>query len=139
MEYKRFKDTVIVRMDVNEEITEQVKAVALAENIKLAEINALGAIKELTVGVFNVGEQKYYQSIFSGFFEITSLHGSISTMNGEFYSHLHITAADSAEHVVGGHLNRAVVGATCEMFIRVIDGSVERVKDPAVGINIFKF
>ena len=139
MEYRRFGDTVIVRMDVNEEITEQVKAVALAENIKLAEINALGAVKELTVGVFNVAEQKYYQSSYSGMFEITSLHGSINTMNGEFYSHLHITAADATDHVVGGHLNRAVIAATCEMFIRIIDGAVDRVKDESVGINIFKF
>ena len=36
MEYKRFGNTVVVRMDKGEEIVEQVKQVALKENIKLA-------------------------------------------------------------------------------------------------------
>ena len=43
MEYKRFGNTVVVRMDKGEEIVEQVKQVALRENIKLAQVSALGA------------------------------------------------------------------------------------------------
>ena len=34
MEYKRFGNTVVVRMDKGEEIVEQVKQVALKENIR---------------------------------------------------------------------------------------------------------
>ena len=39
----------------------------------------------------------------------------------------------------GGHLNRAVVSATCEMVITVIDGKVDRVYDEETGLNVFKF
>ena len=41
--------------------------------------------------------------------------------------------------VFGGHLKRAVVSATCEMVITVIDGKVDRVYDEEIGLNVFKF
>ena len=43
MDYKRFDDTILVRMDRGEEILEQVKAVALKEQVTLASVQALGA------------------------------------------------------------------------------------------------
>ena len=39
----------------------------------------------------------------------------------------------------GGHLNSAVVSATCVMVITVIDGKVDRVYDEETGLNVFKF
>lgn len=41
--------------------------------------------------------------------------------------------------VFGGHLNRAVVSATCEMVVEVLDGTVDRQYDPVTGLNLFKF
>lgn len=139
MEYKRFDNSIVVRMDKGEEILEKLKEVALKENIKLANINALGAVNDFTVGVYKVDEKKYYSNEFKGSFEIVSLTGTINTMNGEYYSHLHMSAGDSEGKVFGGHLNRAVVSATCEMIINVIDGRVDRVFDNDTGLNIFKF
>ena len=60
-------------------------------------------------------------------------------MNGEFYTHLHMSAGDSEGKVFGGHLNKAVVSATCEMIINIIDGTVDRYKDDEIGLNLFKF
>lgn len=139
MEYKRFENTLVVRMDRGEEILETLKEVALKENIKLASISALGACDHFVAGVYNVSEQKYYKNEFNGAYEITSLVGNISTMNGEYYAHLHITCADDKARCVGGHLNEARISATCEMFINVIDACVDRKKDEVTGLNIFKF
>ena len=52
MKYKKFENTIIARIDKGEDIVEQVKNIALKENIKLASIQALGAINDFTVGVF---------------------------------------------------------------------------------------
>ena len=139
MDYRRFGDTLIVRIDKNEEITEQVRVVAERENIKLASVEALGAVNDFTVGVFNTAEKKYYANHFEGAFEIVSLTGTISTKGGEFYLHLHMSAGDDKGAVFGGHLNRANVSATCEMVIRVLDGQVERRFDEDVGLNLFRF
>ena len=139
MEYRRFNNTIVLRIDKGEEVLEKIKEVALKENIKLANINALGAVGEFTVGVFKTQEKKYYSNEFKGDFEIVSLTGTINTMNGEFYSHLHMSAGDDKGQVFGGHLNKAIVSATCEMIINIIDGTVDREYNEEIGLNLFKF
>ena len=139
MEYRKFDNVIIARIDKGEEILEQLKAIAINENIKLASINALGAINDFTIGVYKIDEKKYYSNSFKGYYEITSLTGTINTMDGEYYAHLHMSVGNEKGEAFGGHLNRAVVSATCEMVITVIDGKVDRVYDEETGLNVFKF
>ena len=139
MDYRRFGKTIVMRIDRGEEVLTQLKAMALKENIQLASVRALGATNDFTVGVFKVEEKKYYANHFTGDFEIVSLTGTISTMNGEYYAHLHMSAGDEQGRVFGGHLNEAIISATCEMVVEVIDGQVERAHDADVGLNLFKF
>ena len=139
MEYKRFNDVVVACFDRGEEIIEQVLKIAREENIRLASVEALGAVDDFTVGVYKVDEKKYYSNHFEGAFEIVSLTGTISTKDGQIYQHLHMSAGDDKGAVFGGHLNRAVISATCEMVIRIIDGTVERRTDSATGLNLFHF
>ncbi len=139
MEYKRFGDTIFARLDRGEEILEQLKVLALQENIKLASVRGLGAVNEFTVGVFKTDRKQYDANSFTGYFEIVSLTGTITTMDGEYYAHLHMSAGNEKGEVFGGHLNRAMISATCELVIQVVDGTVERRFDPEIGLNVFKF
>ena len=92
MDYRRFGSKIVARIDKGEEILEKLKEIALKENIKLAGVSALGATNDFTVGVYKVDEKKYYSNEFKGNFEIVSLTGTVNTMNGEFYSHIHMSA-----------------------------------------------
>ena len=139
MDYKRFDNTVIARLDKGEEILEQLEIISRKENIKLASVSALGATNDITVGVFRTGEKKYYANTFTGDMEIVSLTGTVSTMGGKYYAHLHMSAGDVEGKVFGGHLNRAVISATCEMVITIIDGEVDRAFNETVGLNTFRF
>ena len=139
MDYRRFGDTLVIRLDPDEEIIENLRAIAEKEQIKLASVEALGAINDFTVGVFDTVEKKYYSNRFQGAYEIVSLTGTITTKDGAFYQHLHMSAGESSGAVFGGHLSRAIVSATCEMIVRVIDGRVERVLNPDIGLNLFRF
>ena len=139
MEYKRFDNTIIARIDKGEEVLEKIKEISLKENIKLASVRALGATNDFTVGVFKTDEKKYYSNEFKGNFEIVSLTGTINTMDGEFYTHIHMSVGNDKGEVFGGHLNRAVGSANCEMVINIIDGTVDRYFDEEIGLNLFKF
>ena len=139
MDYKRFPNAIVLRVDRGEEILEQLKAVCLKENVKLASVSGIGAINDLTSGVWDVERKEYYSNHFTGVYEVANLVGTITTMNGEYYAHIHISAGDSQGHMVGGHLNRAVVSATSEIVLHLIDGTVEREFDPGVGLNLLKF
>lgn len=139
MEYRRFGSTIVARIDRGEEILAAIRQIAEAESVRLASISALGATNDFTVGVYNVEEKQYHANEFRGNFEIVSLTGTINTMDGAFYAHLHMSAGDEKGQVFGGHLNRAVVSAVCEMVITVIDGVVDRRFDEGIGLNVFRF
>ena len=139
MEYRRFGNSIVARMDKGEEILAQIQEIAQQEHIRLASVTALGATNDFTVGVYKVDEKKYYANEFQGNFEIVSLTGTINTMDSEFYTHIHMSAGNDRGEVFGGHLNRAVVSATCEMVVDVLDGTVDRQYDPVTGLNLFKF
>lgn len=111
----------------------------IENSIALATVNALGAVGNFTVGVFKVEEKKYYANEFKGNYEIVSLTGTITTKDSEYYAHLHMSAGDAEGNVFGGHLNTAIVSATCEMVITLIDGRVKRKFNDEVGLNLFDF
>ena len=139
MEYKRFEDTVFLRVDPGEDIAEKVLETAKKENICLASVSGLGAVKEIEIGVFDYKEKKYYPRTITGVFEITSLVGTLTTKDGDPYLHLHISCGEMDGSVVGGHLNRAIVSATGEIVIRIINGTVNRSFSDEIGLNLFYF
>ena len=139
MEYRKFGDTYIVRMDPGEEILTQLKVFAEQEGVKLASVTALGAVKDFTVGVFDTGAKVYKSNRFQGVYEIVSLVGTINTMNDAFYCHLHMCAADQEGHAFGGHLNEAVISATCGLVVTCLPGRTDRVFSDEVGLNLISF
>ena len=139
MEYRKFGDTYIVRMDPGEEILTQLKVFAEQEGVKLASVTALGAVKDFTVGVFDTGAKVYKSNRFQGVYEIVSLVGTINTMNDAFYCHLHMCAADQEGHAFGGHLHEAVISATCELVVTCLPGRTDRVFSDQVGLNLISF
>jgi len=102
MEYRKFGDTYIVRMDRDEEILAQLKIFAEKEQVKLASVTALGAVKDFTIGVFDTSAKAYHSNRFQGVYEIVSLVGTINTKDGDFYCHLHMCAGDQEGRAPGG-------------------------------------
>ncbi len=139
MEYKRFGKNIVVRIDKGEDIVEKLIEIATFENINLASINALGAVGKFTIGLFNTKEKKYFSNTYEGDFEIVSLIGNITLKDGQIYHHMHMSVADKNNNVYGGHLNSAIVSATCEMIINIIDGCIERIFNDNIGLNLLKF
>ncbi len=110
-----------------------------------AEVKALGAVDDFNVGLFDVETKQYHTNRFQFPAEIVSLWGTVTTKDGKFYPHIHMSAADVHGSVFGGHLNNARVSATCEMVVDDIsEGSsngfvVERKLNEEVGLNLFEF
>ena len=139
MQYKKFGKTIVIRMDKGEEVVSSLKSICQKEDIKLASVSAIGAVNDITVGVFNPDTKQYKSNRFTGNFEIVSLSGTVTTMKGIPYIHLHMSVGDGNGKVFGGHLNDAKISATCEMVITLIEGEVEREYSEEIGLNLFKF
>ena len=138
MQYKRMKDTYAVRLDVGEEIMEALKKLAETEQIRAAEVKAIGAADRAVIGVFDLEAGDYRREELNRFMEITSLMGNITEMEGKPYIHLHAMLADQDHGIHGGHVIEMRIGLTCEMFVRVMEGAIEREHSDELGINLWK-
>lgn len=139
MEYAKADGVIVARLEVGEEIVACVREIAAREGVTFAEVSGIGAVKEFAVSVYDVAEKRYYDNAFSEPMELTSLLGTVTRMDGEPYVHLHATAGGGDGLVRGGHLKRAVIGATCELVLRTGGFTVGRRRDEATGLNVFRF
>ena len=139
MEYRKFGTKFVVRLEKGEEVVESIKTLCRENNIRLGTVSGIGAADKATIGLFEPATKKYHSRKLTGDMEITSLIGNISTQEGDVYLHLHATLAGSSNQVVGGHLNSAVISATGEIVIDVIDGNVDRKFSQEIGLNLFEF
>ena len=140
MEYCRFGDTYTVRLDKGEEIVTSLLMLQEKEQLSFASVQGLGATDAFTVGVFQTTEKKFIGTDYHGDHEIVSLAGSLDRKDGQCYAHLHMSAAESGTNqVVGGHLIRARISATAELFVRVLPGTAERRFDEETGLNLWNF
>ena len=140
MEYRKFGSTYILRIDRGEEILESITALCRKEKIYLGSISGIGAVGEVTLGVFNRERFAYESTTYTGDYEIASCSGTVTTKDGEPYLHIHMAAANAVkDECHGGRLNCAVVSLTGEFVIQQLEGTVEREYSPEVGLNLFKF
>ena len=83
MKYVKTGDVLAVRLDPGEEIIESVLKIAKDEDIRFAEISAIGAVGRAVFGLYDLEEQKYHSLTFVQPLELVSLNGNLSRKDGE--------------------------------------------------------
>ena len=131
MKYKRFGEDIVARLEVGEEVIAR-------EGVTFAEVSGIGAADDIAVSVYDVKAKKYFDNMFREPLEITSLSGTVTEMNGAPYIHIHATAGRADGTVIGGHLKRAVISATCELVLHTVYGRVPRFYDERTGLNLME-
>ena len=140
MEYRKFDQGYVLRLDPGEEIVASLTRLVEQENVQLGTVSALGAAGDVTIGIFNTREKQYYSQRYQGDYEISALVGNVTRREGKPYLHLHITIGNPVTgEVHAGHLTSAVISATLELFLQVWDGQVDRKFSDTVGLNLFEF
>ena len=140
MDYRKFEQGYVLRLDPGEEIVGSLTRLVEQESIQLASVSALGAANDVTIGIFNTVEKKYYSQRYHGDYEISALVGNVTRKEGEPYLHLHITIGNPVTgQVHAGHLSSATISATLELFLQVWDGQVGRKFSDTVGLNLLEF
>ena len=139
MQHRQFGNTVMLRSDPGEDILDNLKKLCEEKDIRLGRVEAIGGTDHAVLGVYDLSKKEYFPERIDEFMEIASLNGNITVMNGKPYIHLHATLADQRHGIHGGHVLEMRVAATCEMFITVFSGEVNRQKDGALEINRWAF
>ena len=139
VESKKIGNKYIIRIDKGEEIVSLLTEFCNERSIKLGKITAIGAVNEVEIGLFDPIKKEYHSKTIKGTFEILSVLGNITSNKDQPYLHMHITLSDSEYNAFGGHLNKAVVSATCEVIIEEMSGNLDRYFDENIGLNLFEF
>ena len=140
MEYRKFDQGYVLRLDPGEEIVSCLTRLVEQEDVQLGTVSALGAAGDVTIGIFNTREKQYYSKRYQGDYEISALVGNVTRKEGEPYLHLHITIGNPVTgEVHAGHLTAATISDTLELFLQVWDGQVGRKFSDQVGLNLFEF
>ena len=135
MEFRDLGDRYVVRLDPGEEIIGSLIGFCSENKIESGRVMGIGAIRQTRIGYINLESKDYIFRQFIGDYELTSLMGNISIVDGEVFIHLHITATDTDFNMIGGHLDSAIVSATAEIFIDVYNERFVRIFDPDTGLR----
>ncbi len=101
---------LLVSLFSGDDLVPLVKRICLEEGIKGAFVSAIGAADRIPIAAFNLETGKYDEVVKTGYHEITSIAGNVSTILDDennavdLMVHLHISFADTKGNVYGGHL-----------------------------------
>ena len=141
MEYRRFGNKIVARIDKGEEVCAKLLELAEREDIRLAGVYGLGASDDVTLGVFDTATKYYNKTVYNATdYEIGSVTGNLSRQGDKPYLHLHaVIGSPVMGECHAGHLNAATISATCELMIDVIDGEAGRKFSDEIGLNLYEF
>ncbi len=124
----------IIRLDAGEKIIASLLSLCERDGIGSGFFNGLGAVGEAELGHFNPATGDYSWTKLAGSYEIVSLYGNISVVDGKPFIHAHASLGDETFAVRGGHLREAVVSVTCEITLTRFKDDIGRKRDEATGL-----
>ena len=135
MKIKKENNKIFVVLDIGDEIMSSLKQLAKDENIPSASISGIGGIGDVTLGYFDLAQNKYLHKEFLGPKEAISLIGSITWFNNEPMAHLHVCLAGADYVPIAGHLVQGTITVTAELFLEVNQTRIERRPHEKLNFN----
>ena len=136
MKHKELNGVYILLLSHGEKIVESVTDFCRKNSIAAAQFNAVGALKEVEIGFYNLSTKTYKWKKAEAELEIDNITGNVAAFEGEPFVHAHATVSDNEMHAFGGHLKEALVGASCEVFLMPLQGRIERKYDEKTGLKL---
>jgi uncharacterized protein len=130
------KNNFAIRLKKEESLVDSVLQFCQKNNIDNATLNAIGALKDPVLTYYNLPAKKYQNKEFKGEYELASLTGNIALLDNKPLLHAHMVISDEKMNAFGGHLVRAQVAATVEIFMSKLPTAITRKKDTETNLNL---
>ncbi len=134
MQYGKTADSYLLRLDTDEDIVGAITRFADDRRIDSGVVWGIGSVHDAVLGYFDRASQQYLRRTIETDCEIVSLTGNIALKEGKAFPHIHVTLGTRDFQALAGHLFEGKVAATCELFVRVLPGIVQRKKDEGTGL-----
>ena len=144
MDYRRFGDTIYIRMDRGDEIIGAVLEICRKEQIRSATFSGIGGCSEAEIQTFLPETGTFETRTLRGMLELVSLSGNvIENDQRELCHHTHAVFSyrEGAEHrMAAGHMRSITVSYTAEIELRPVQGgTIHWQFDPETGTGFWSF
>lgn len=128
---------IVAKIEPNEDLFDAIKELIKKHKIKSGLINVIGALKQFTIGYFDIEKKKYNFKTFDEDIELISCMGNIAFKDNEPIIHLHVSVGKNDYSIIGGHLSQpSVVSITAEVYIYEINQTLTRANDPQFDLSL---
>lgn len=128
----------ILVLQKGEEVVQTITDYCVREKIHAAWLQGVGAAKHAQIGYYRDDTKEYVFKLEPGPFEVASMQGNVTTVDGNPFMHLHavLSRMDDGIGCIGAHVKAMVVAVTLEVLLTPIDVPVSRRYDEAIGLNL---
>ncbi len=130
---KRF----LLQLQHGEEVKAVLRDFAHKHDIGAGVFRGLGAAERSEMDFYHLPEQRHERLAVDEPTEVAVLLGNLTRgEDNEPIIHVHATLARCDGSTIGGHVEELVVGATLEIDLEVLPGTLSRQLDRAVGLRL---
>ena len=128
---------IVVKIEPDEDLIDSLKKIVSEYNIKSGLINCIGALKEFTIGYFDLEKGNYEMKTFNENVELVSCIGNISHKDEEPLIHVHATLGRRDYSLIGGHLGQpSIISITGEVYIYETNIKLHRELDKKFNLSL---
>lgn len=138
MEYQRFGNQYVLKLDPEEEVRASLTGFLEREDIRAGYFLAFGAFSRVKLRYFDYNVKFYRDHILDQQVEVVSLLGNIARVDGKPRIHMHAAVANSQIQTFSGDIAEGVVRPTLELFLTKFEGELRRTKDPETGLELLE-
>ena len=125
MKFKKISNGYIIELKKGEEVIESLTAFCVDNNINSGAIAGVGGTDNVSIKYYDLETRTYITKNFSGKnYEILSLNGNVSLVDGKHFFHIHIVLGDSDFNAFGGHLGSCNIGIIAEITLTLTSDEI---------------
>jgi predicted DNA-binding protein with PD1-like motif len=128
--------TFAVVLDKRDDVTEGLLRFAAQHKVTGAQLSAIGALEQVTLGYFDRDRKDYAHIEIREQVEVLSFTGNIALKDGKPKLHAHIVIGKADGTALGGHLLQARVWPTLEIMIVETPEHLRRTFDAETGLAL---
>jgi len=137
MQYQKIDNqTFVVRIERGEEIIASLQKFCQKESIVGGFFYGIGAVDKVELAHYDVATKKYSSKKFTQALELTNLTGNVGQFENNLIIHAHASLADKKMTCLGGHLVKATVSGTAEIYF-IQAPSLKKNLDEETGLKLF--
>lgn len=125
----KFADTnrgYIIQMESGEEIVSSLIEFMEKKRIPSGYFQGIGGVTDVELGYFDLKKNDYLRHSYKDSYELITISGNISDVNGKLFVHAHGIFSDAQCHTFSGHVFASTVAITAEIFLFPLDVALIR-------------